>query len=290
MSRRWRAQVQRDRRRPKPASARPYRRLFVAGAVAVAVLAATAVGHNGGLAKGREQRPQPAHPATGRGGEHVGLDPGELVRSRAGRRRPSGRAPATAPGNGTILKGQLAQTEDQLARPRASWPGTGPVEPGAEPGRPGAEPRRSGPEPGRSGAGPGRARHRNEPQARRRTRPARPRASSGQHASSDLSATQANAALCQQGAALGQQDVQLLTTLVFLENAYLAAAQAKDSSADATGHRPRCKALTPRNKPWAPGSVPRSSCARPGGDPPPRSAWIRAHRATRVARQCLPKS
>jgi chromosome segregation ATPase len=49
------------------------------------------------------------------------------------------------------------------------------------------------------------------------------------HAQLELSAAQSRAAECQQGASLGQQTAQLLAALAFVENAYLTAAESKDT-------------------------------------------------------------
>jgi chromosome segregation ATPase len=119
------------------------------------------------------------------------------------------------------LRGQLAQAQDQLAQTKGEL-GQAQLRLGRAQGEVDQAQ-------GRAAQAQGQAR-----QAQLRAAAAQDQAHEAQnqlgHTQLDLSAAQANSALCQQGAALGQQDVQLLSTLVSLENDYLGAAQTKQTS------------------------------------------------------------
>jgi len=215
----WRARWARGPAEVKPGTARPYRRLFVAGAVVVALLAATTVSTTVAW--------QRAKGDLSLRGQQLTAAENTLA---------SARASLSAQGQGTValqaklhysaqqwdhLKAQLAESEDQLSQTK---------------GELGQAQRQLGQARSEVSQAQSRA-----DQAQGQARQAQLRAGSAQdlareaqsqlgHTQVDLSAAQANAALCQQGAALGQQDVALLSTLVDLENAYLGAAQTKDGS------------------------------------------------------------
>jgi chromosome segregation ATPase len=215
----WRARWAREPAEAKPATARPYRRLFLAGAVVVAVLAATTASTT--VAWQRAER-------------DLSLQGQQLTAAQ--NTLASTRSSLSAQGQGTValqaelhysaqqwdrLKAQLAQREDQLSQTKGEL--------GQAQRRLGQEQSELSQAQSRAAQAQGQA---GQAQLRAGTAQDLAREAQGQlgHTQVDLSAAQANAALCQQGAALGQQDVQVLSTLVFLENAYLAATQTKERS------------------------------------------------------------
>ena len=215
----WRARWAREPAEAKPGTARPYRRLFVAGAVVVAVLAATTASTT--VAWQRAERDLSLR------GQQLTAAQNTLASTQAS---------LSAQGQGTValqaelhhsaqqwerLKTQLAQSEDQLSQTKGEL--------GQAQRRLGQEQSELSQAQSRAAQAQGQA---GQAQLRAGTAQDLARKAQGQlgHTQVDLSAAQANAALCQHGAALGQQDVQLLSTLVFLQNAYLAATQTKDQS------------------------------------------------------------
>jgi len=225
-SRRW-GRKSRGRAETKPAAARSYRRPIVAGALTIAVLTTAGLGIS--LAWQRTESS-----ALSQRTQQLAALENTLASTRAS---------LTAQGQSAItlqaelrdsarqwdiLKGQLAQEEDQLLRTRAELSRAQDQLSQAQSQVARAQSRANQAQ-SRAGQAQNNAR-----QAQVRAGQAQSQAGQAQsalgHTQLNLSATQAHAAACQQGTALGQQTVQLLTSLVFLENAYLTAAQAKDAS------------------------------------------------------------
>jgi hypothetical protein len=215
----WRARWAREPAEAKPATARPYRRLFLAGAVVVAVLAATTASTT--VAWQRAER-------------DLSLQGQQLTAAQ--NTLASTRSSLSAQGQGTValqtelhhsaqqwsgLEAQLAQAEDQLSRTKGELSRAQ-----DQLGQAQSEVSQAQ---SRADRAQGQAR-----QAQLRAGAAQDQARAAQsqlgHTQLNLSATQATAAVCQQGAVLGQQDVQLLSTLVYLENSYLGAAGTRDMS------------------------------------------------------------